>query len=661
MDRRVCFAAVALIWSLTTPIFLSAHQDGAADAALPRVLANDNRQPAGTLEGGSLVLKLRASVGAWRPEGDSGPALRVESLGEESGSLQVPAPLIRVPEGTEVVASVRNDLDAALQVHGLCAHDGSPCATLDIPASSSRDVRFTAGRAGTYHYWGSTTGMPLSFRTVDAALSGAFIVDSPDAKSDTDRVLVITEWTDLTRAQLRQLVASDDVTATFLAMNPRSTFLINGLGWPATERLTYRLNEQVRWRVVNLSTQWHPMHLHGFYFDVDGIGDGLRDAAFAPLDRQRVVTHLMPPGGTMSMTWQAERAGNWLFHCHIREHVSPERRLGEAAAAESMHGAHHGASHDDASAGMAGMILGVTIVDADRVAGTSGESTAIARRKLTLIMQTEAGRYGAAPAYGFVLANGENAAPVASVAVPGPTLALRRGEPIEITLVNHLPEATAIHWHGMELESYYDGVHGWSGAGTRVTPLIEAGRSFTVRFTPPHAGTFMYHTHLHDEHQLTSGMYGALLVLEPDQTFDPTLDHVVVIGRGGPGRAAPAVLNGEREPLFVWKAGARHRLRFINITPGDIFVTSLGTSDAPVSWRPLTKDGAPVPPGQGMDRPATQTIAVGETFDFDVPGTARPSVAVAERQNAGRPVAGAGSSRHQVNVLKANTGRQNHV
>ena len=64
----------------------------------------------------------------------------------------------------------------------------------------------------------------------------------------------------------------------------------------------------------------------------------------------------------------------------------------------------------------------------------------------------------------------------AHVSVPGPTLALRRGEPVEITLVNHLPEATSIHWHGMELESYYDGVHGWSGAGAQVTPLDRAGR-----------------------------------------------------------------------------------------------------------------------------------------------------------------------------------------
>ena len=103
----------------------------------------------------------------------------------------------------------------------------------------------------------------------------------------------------------------------------------------------------------------------------------------------------------------------------------------------------------------------------------------------------------------------------------GPTLVLQRGEPVEITLVNRLAEPTAIHWHGMELDSYYDGVHGWSGVGTRITPLIEPGGTFAVRFTPPRTGTFIYHTHLHDDRQLTSGMYGALVVVEPGETFDP--------------------------------------------------------------------------------------------------------------------------------------------
>ena len=191
------------------------------------------------------------------------------------------------------------------------------------------------------------------------------------------------------------------------------------------------------------------------------------------------------------------------------------------------------------------------------------------------------------------------------------------GQPVEITLVNELAEATAIHWHGMELDSYYDGVHGWSGAGSQVTPLIEPGGTFTVRFTPPRTGTFIYHTHLHDDRQLTSGLYGAMLVLDPGETFDPNTDHVVVIGRSGPGTAAPAVLNGSREPKLSWPGGRQHRLRFVNITPGDIFVVSLATADGPVTWRPLTKDGAPVPPSLSMLQPASQKIAVGETYDFE--------------------------------------------
>ena len=98
---------------------------------LPDVQANDNRVPAGTRAGATLTLNLRAGRGLLHPEGSAGVALDVESFGEVSGPLQVPAPLIRVPEGTEIVASIRNDLDAMLQVHGLCARDGSPCPTIN--------------------------------------------------------------------------------------------------------------------------------------------------------------------------------------------------------------------------------------------------------------------------------------------------------------------------------------------------------------------------------------------------------------------------------------------------------------------------------------------------------------------------------------------------
>ena len=202
---------------------------------------------------------------------------------------------------------------------------------------------------------------------------------------------------------------------------------------------------------------------------------------------------------------------------------------------------------------------------------------------------------------------------------------LRRNEPVEITLVNHLADATAIHWHGIELDSYYDGVHGWSGHGRRVTPMIEPGGSFVVRFTPPRAGTFIYHTHLHDYRQLSSGLYGPLIVTNSNETFDPASDHVIVLGRSGLTSEDPSVLtdpesvvmNGQRAPRLVWKAGQRHRVRLINITPDDIFSVTLQSAEGPVMWTPVAKDGAPVPAAESFSVPARQIIAVGETYEFE--------------------------------------------
>ena len=107
----------------------------------------------------------------------------------------VPAPLLRVVEGTTLVVSVRNDLKSPLRVHGLCARDGAACAPLDVPPGADREVRFASGRAGTYHYWATSMGAPVPFRE----MGGAFVVDPAGVRVEPDRIFVITEWNDLTR------------------------------------------------------------------------------------------------------------------------------------------------------------------------------------------------------------------------------------------------------------------------------------------------------------------------------------------------------------------------------------------------------------------------------------------------------------------------------
>ena len=599
--RRVVFGiAILVLASLPASVPVQARTP---------IVANDNRQPAGSLANGVLTLELRAQLGEWRPEGETGRALLVAAFAEGSSQPSAPAPLIRVPEGTMIAVSVRNALDHPLTVHGLCDRGEASCEPLEVLAGENRQLRFKSGPAGTYHYWATTDRMPLAFRGADdTQLSGAFIVDAKDAVPGDDRVFVVTEWTSVTRDQLRHVFAQDDPGAAFLKMRPDFLFAINGRSWPHTERLAYRLGDRVRWRIVNLSSQVHPMHLHGFYYDVDSVGDGIRDEAYAVGERPSVVTQLMSAGATMAMTWTPERVGNWLFHCHVMTHVSPTLYIDGSPKPPTAHHDHH------AAAGMTGMVLGISVTSA---AGTREPDAAMAAptpaRKITLLMQAEPGRFGELPAFGFQLAG----SPSPRVPVPGPTLVLERGTPVEITLVNNLPEGTAVHWHGMELDSYYDGVHGWSGTDRRVTPMIEPGASFVVRFTPPRAGTFMYHTHLHDRRQLTLGLYGAMLVMEPGATFDEATDHVLVIGREGPDPGAPIVINGGRMMQAVWPAGVRQRVRVINITPDDIVSIALQTNKGPVTWHPVAKDGAALPSARAVPGPAQQIVGVGETYDFE--------------------------------------------
>ncbi len=602
--------------ALTTWCLLAIPVAGASTPSIGHVVPNDNRRAAGVPgSAGTLTLALRAARGRWQPGGPQGPSLTIEALGEVGQALTVPAPLLRVTEGTTLVVSVANELDAPLRVHGLCTRDGSPCAPLDVPAAATREVRFAAGRAGTYHYWATTLGAPVPFRE----LGGAFVVDPSGADPGADRLLVITEWSSLTPARLGQIFAADDVGEAFIAAQPSVAFMVNGLGWPATERLTYRRGEPVRWRVVNLSSQPHPMHLHGFHFEVERLGNGLVDRPLEAGRPRRVVTQLVPPGGTLTMGWTPERVGNWLFHCHLMEHVSPERRLpGERRSGD--HHEHH--EQGDGSLGMSGLVVGVTVAGAE--ADDPAEPATAPVRRLTLQMHEASPDVEGRPVAGFALRDGDAASGAASS--PGPTVVLRRGEPVEITLENHMTEATAIHWHGMELASYYDGVHGYSGVGPRQTPIIAAGDQFVVRFTPPRAGTFIYHTHLHDHRQLSAGLYGAMVVVEPGETFDEATDHVLVLGRSGitsgalaiPDGATPAVLNGQRAPRFVWAAGQRHRVRIVNITPDNLFDVSLHTAGGVAQWMLIAKDGAALPKEACAPVPARQTIAVGETYDYEL-------------------------------------------
>ena len=576
------------------------HTRLAAETSLEAVLANSNQAPAGRLQSGHLTIHLEAAMGAWAPEEDKGPALTVAAFREPTGPLSTPGPLLRVPQGTVIDATVRNRLDRPLTIHGLHARPGDANDLLVVPAGESREVHFPAGAPGTYFYWGSRSGAesPVLRRAEDSQLNGAFVVD-PSADALTigkDRILVISDW----------LVLDDETT---IPPTYRELFVLNGRSWPHTEHLIYQLGETVHWRIINASDSNHPMHLHGFYFRVESAGDLEKDTIYGAEQSRLVVTEMVRPGHTFTLTWTPDRSGNWIFHCHVLRHVAPERRFWKPEAALP----HDAASH--AREAMAGLVIGITILPGRAPVHASTKSHAVGRN-IELVAAELPGFFGANPGMAFAVKN--TSAPLTRPSIPGPPLLVTQNEPTAVRIVNRLREALTIHWHGIELESAYDGVAGVSGSGDSVMQPIPPGGSFTARFTPPRAGTFIYHSHIDDVKQISSGLYGPLIVLPPGATFDPDHDRVLVISRGGPGET-PIWLNGSSSPAInPFIAGQTYRLRIMSIVPENPPIdVSLKFAGTLAMWRPVAKDGADLPAAQRELRPSQLTIGVGETYDFE--------------------------------------------
>ncbi len=584
-----------------------------AHAAAVRVAINDNRVAGGVLRGRVLTLRLVARTGTWYPDGDDAPGTVAPAFAEEGHEPQIPGPMVRVRAGTEVRATVRNAVPGAtLTVHGLHTRGGAAPAVdepIVLRPGETREVRLRLDAPGTYYYWGTTMGRVLDERVrEDAQLTGAIVVDAADGPPPRDRVLVLGMWT--------------DTSGRSFVVRTRMLTVINGRSWPHTERLEYAVGDTVTWRVINATADMHPMHLHGTYFGVDSRGDGLRDTVYAADRRDRAVTDLMKPGTTMRLTWSPERAGNWLFHCHLPIHFGPRGSLGMPPPPTADH-ARGGTNH--ALQGMNGLVMGVTVRPAANAPAPVVEQGG-ARRQLRLVIRPDSTASAAAPHFEFVLDDGGAPAAAAPGDHAAPALVLERGVPVSITVVNTLAEATAVHWHGIELESYYDGVAGFSGAAGRISPAIAPGDSFVARFAPPRSGTFIYHTHVDEERQEPAGLAGPLIVLDPGERRDPARDLTVVASspreRPQPGAPIPRVawLNGSATPApFEWEAGVRYRVRFINMTtgiPGLRF--DLSRDGVPVRWRLLAKDGADLPADRRTTRAARQPVSIGETVDVEL-------------------------------------------
>jgi FtsP/CotA-like multicopper oxidase with cupredoxin domain len=207
---------------------------------------------------------------------------------------------------------------------------------------------------------------------------------------------------------------------------------------------------------------------------------------------------------------------------------------------------------------------------------------------------------------------------------------LVQGEPVAIAITNHMPEETTVHWHGISLDDSYD--DGGAGMGAmssapmsmpmhmvRMSPPIEPGHTFVARFTPPDAGTFMYHSHMDDGWQNAGGLVGPLIVMPKGERFDPQTDHIVMISDPFETAGGPLVaIDGSHTPApLTAKVGVPQRLRFSDLTlGGEHLVVSLSDGPHTLAWTPIAKDGHDLPARLQKTTISTHALTIGETRDF---------------------------------------------
>jgi FtsP/CotA-like multicopper oxidase with cupredoxin domain len=227
-----------------------------------------------------------------------------------------------------------------------------------------------------------------------------------------------------------------------------------------------------------------------------------------------------------------------------------------------------------------------------------------------------------------------------NAAQPGPAIRIRQGGRLRVSVENRLPEDTTIHWHGVRVPNAMDGV-------PHLTQKpVAPGESFTYEFVCPDAGTYWYHPHQRSAEQVGRGLYGALIVEEPEPLKvdrDATwvlsdwrlLKSAAISGDFGHmrdvshnGRIGNTVtVNGRVRDAFAVRAGERIRLRLINAANARIFGLEFS------GLRPVVValDGQPVEPHVPDGERVVLGPAMRADLILDIPNSEAQRFAVTDR------------------------------
>jgi FtsP/CotA-like multicopper oxidase with cupredoxin domain len=218
--------------------------------------------------------------------------------------------------------------------------------------------------------------------------------------------------------------------------------------------------------------------------------------------------------------------------------------------------------------------------------------------------------------------------------IPGPLIRGHVGDRVIVHFKNSLPQETTIHWHGLRVPNNMDGAPG------ATQDPIQPGGEFTYDFTLRDPGTYWYHPHVDSSAQVGRGLYGAILVEDPNDPKAFGDDLVLLLSDmslGEDGEMLPAdsggdfgdlfgregavvLVNGKVLPTLKVRAGKQQRWRIINATRARYYNVRLRNhrfmklgGDNGLAARAVDTYGLLVVPGERADAVFTPADAPGST------------------------------------------------
>jgi manganese oxidase len=223
---------------------------------------------------------------------------------------QIPGPAIIVDEGDFVRIIVHNKLPEATTVHWHSLilpndMDGTG-GTADpvIEPGKSATYEFQVNQVGTFMYHSGFNDT----KQVQKGMGGFFISlpKEPKHPDEKDFAIMLQMFT----------LPPEKGEPTVFSMNP-NWFTYNGVCAPNSPVLTVKEGDRVRIRLANLSTDSHPIHLHGYSYTIVGTEGGV-----IPESAQWPATTVdVSPGQTRDISFIASNPGLWRFHCHKILHI----------------------------------------------------------------------------------------------------------------------------------------------------------------------------------------------------------------------------------------------------------------------------------------------------------------------------------------------------